>query len=190
MKTKRALVIALVVSVALNLMAIGVFLGQKAGPRPEMRRVDPVLGMRRLLGELPEERARALAPLYREYFATMRPRFKEIRSTQAALRAAMLTDPLDEAGLRSALRSFESQLNDSQRASQDAFVALAAELTLEERQQLVENMGRRPERWRAGEAPRKPAAGPRSGPGPEQEERPPPKERPPYHHIPPEPPPQ
>jgi uncharacterized membrane protein len=194
MKTKRALVIALLVSVALNLMAIGVFLGQRAGPRPEMHRVDPVFGMRRLLGDLPEERASALAPLYREYFATMRPRFKEIRNTQKALRTAMLTDPLDEAGLRSALQSFEAQLNDSQRASQAAFVALAAELTLEERQQLVENMGRRPERWQPGDKPHRPAPPPAPGsesePGAKPEAEPPPGERPPYHHIPPEPPPQ
>ncbi len=178
MKTKRALVIALVVSVALNLLAVGMFLGRQAGPRPEMQRVDPVFGMRRLLGDLPEERAQALAPLYREYFAAMRPRFKEIRSTQEALRQAMLTEPLDEPGLRAALQSFESQLSSSQRATQDAFIALAAELTLAEREQLVENMGKRPERWRQGD---------RQRPKPEPGERPP---RPPYHHIPPDPPPQ
>jgi len=179
MKSKRALVIALVVSIALNLFAAGIFLGRTAGPKPEMRRVDPVFGMRRLLGELPEERAQALAPLYREYFAAMRPRFREIRGTQEALRAAMLTDPLDEAGLRAALASFETQLSRSQQAGQNAFVALAAELTLAERRQLVENMSRRPERFRPGVQKR---SGPEAGPSPGP--------RPPYHHIPPEPPPQ
>lgn len=166
MKSKRALVITLVVSIALNLVAAGVFLGRQAGPRPEMHRVDPVFGMRRLLGDLPEQRAHELAPLYRAYFSAMRPRFREIRDTQETLRVAMLSNPLDEAGLRAALSSFEAQLAGSQQASLDAFIALAAELTLTERQQLVENMNRRPERR---------------------------GERPPYHHIqpkPPEPPPQ
>ena len=174
MKTKRALEIALLVSIALNLMAVGVFLGRQAGPRPEIQRVDPVIGMRRLLSDLPEERAQALAPLYRDYFAAMRPRFKEIRRTQRALREAMLRDPLDASGLRTALDAFQTQLTGSQQASQDAFVALAEALTLEERRQLVENMSRRPERWR------------QSGP----EQRPPRGERPPYHHVPPDPPPQ
>jgi len=178
MKSKRALVIALVASIALNLVAVGIFLGRTAGPLPEMRRVDPVFGMRRLLGDLPEERAQALAPLYREYFATMRPRFREIRSTQEALRKAMLSDPLDETGLRAALGSFEAQLTSSQQASQDAFVALAAELTLAERQQLVESMGRRPERFRPDQ--KRPGRDPGAPPG----------ARPPYHHIPPEPPPE
>ena len=154
MKSKRALVVALVVSIALNLVAVGIFLGRAAGPKPEMQRIDPVFGIRRLLGDLPEERAQALAPLYRDYFAAMRPRFREIRGTQEALRVAMLTDPLDEAGLRGALESIEAQLTGSQQASQDAFVALAAELTLAERQQLVENMGRRPERFRPGDPKR------------------------------------
>ena len=126
MKSKRALVIGLVISIALNLVAVGIFLGSQTGPRPEMQRIDPVFGLRRLLGEVPEERAQALAPLYREYFSAMRPRFREIRATQAALRSAMLTEPLDEAALRSAMQSFESQLRGSQQASQDAFVALAA----------------------------------------------------------------
>jgi hypothetical protein len=91
----------------------------------------------------------------------------------------MLTDPLDEAGLRAALASFETQLSRSQQAGQNAFVALAAELTLAERQQLVENMSRRPERFRPGVQKR---PGPEAGPSPGA--------RPPYHHIPPEPPPQ
>lgn len=178
MKTKRALVIALVVSIALNLVAVGIFLGRQAGPRPEMHRIDPVFGMRRLLGNLSEKRAEELAPLYRQYFSAMRPRFKEIRGTQEALRSAMLTEPLDEPGLRAALESFDAELSSSQRAIQDAFIALAAELSLSERQQLVESMGKRPDRWRKGDRP--PAA----------QEPSPPGGRPPYHHIPPEPPPR
>ena len=170
MKTSRALVIGLVVSLAINLVLIGAILGRAAGPRPEMHRVDPIFGMRRLISDLPQARAEALAPLYRDYFSAMRPRFRDIRSTQQALRAAMLTDPLDEAAVAQALATFHTQLTESQQAAQKAFVALAAELTLEERRSLVANMDRRPERWR-GEPP--PPTGDR-----------------PFHHIPPEPPPR
>lgn len=180
MNNKRALIVALVVSIALNLVAIGIFLGRQAGPRPDMHRVDPVFGMRRLLGDLSEQRAQELAPLYRQYFAAMRPRFREIRSTQEALRRAMLTDPLDETELRNALRSFDDQLSRSRQATQDAFVALAAALSPGERQQLVENMGRRPERWRPVERRRF------SG----TEDEPMGGDRPPFHHIPEGPPPQ
>ncbi len=179
MKNKRTLIIALLVSAALNLVAVGIFLGRQAGPRPEMHRVDPVFGMRRLLGDLPEQRAEELAPLYRAYFAAMRPRFQEIRGTQESLRAAMLAEPLDQADLRQALQSFEAQLTRSQQATQEAFVALAAELTLDERKQLVENMGRRPDRWRKDrERPSGGDAGPPRG------------DRPPFRQIPPDPPPR
>ncbi len=178
MKTSRALIIGLALSLALNLVLAGVFLGRAAGPRPEMHRVDPIFGMRRLITDLPAERAEALAPYYRDYFSAMRPRFRDIRSTQKALRAAMLSEPLDEAALIEALGAFQAQLTDSQRDLQKAFVALAAELTLDERRMLVENMDRRPDRRRGERPPGFPG------------DRPPPADDRPFHHIRPEPPPK
>lgn len=144
MQSKRLLVIAVVISVALNLLLAGVILGRLAGPGPEMHRLDPMMGLRRLLSDLPDERAAALAPYYREYFSTLRPRFRELRSTQQDLRAAMLTEPLDREAVQSALAAFRQDLYNSQGAAHDAFVALAAELTLAERRQLVTFMSRRP----------------------------------------------
>jgi uncharacterized membrane protein len=178
MKTSRALVIGLIVSLGLNLLLAGVFLGRAAGPRPEMHRADPIFGMRRLIADLPAERAETLAPLYHDYVRALRPRFRDIRSTQRQLRDAMLTDPLDQTAALDALQSFQRQLTDSQRTTRKAFVALAAELTLSERQRLVENMDRRPDHWR----------GDRTPPQPDVRDRPP--GEPPYHHIRPEPPPQ
>ena len=49
MKSKRFLVTLLAVSVVVNLLMIGVLLGRMTGPGPEFRRVDPVMGMRRLV---------------------------------------------------------------------------------------------------------------------------------------------
>jgi len=175
MKTSRALIVGLIVSLGLNLLLAGVFLGRAAGPRPELHRADPVFGMRRLITDLPTERAETLAPLYRDYVRAMRPRFRDIRSTQQELRGAMLTEPLDQAAVLEALQSFQRQWTDSQQATQQAFVALAAELTLSERRQLVENMNRRPDR----------RSGDRKPPGPGEGDRPP--GEPPYHHIRPEP---
>jgi hypothetical protein len=177
MKTRRALIIALVVSLTANLLVAGVFLGRAAGPKPEMFRADPLTGMRRLVRDLPAERAEALAPLYREYFAAMRPRFRDIRQTQRSLRATMLADPLDEEALLAALEAFHGQLTATHQATAAAFVALASELTLSEREQLVEQMDRPPER-RRGDRP--PPGGPDGQPHPPGE--------PPYHHIRPEPP--
>ena len=150
MKNNRLMVIILVVSVALNLLLVGMMLGRMVGPHPGRHRVDPAMGIRWLIGELPPERAAALAPLYREFFSTMRLRFGDIRRAQRDLRAAMLTEPLDETALRHALQSVQQQLTASQGATQEALIALASELTSAERRQLVENMERRPEGWRPG----------------------------------------
>lgn len=144
MKSKRLLVITVVVSVALNLLLVGMMFGRIVGPGLELRRVDPMMGMRRLLSDLPEERAAALAPFYREYFAAVRPRFREIRGAQSALRQAMLTDPLEQEAVRTALGAFRQHLFNSQGSAHDAFVTLAAELTLAEREQLVAFMNERP----------------------------------------------
>lgn len=146
MKSKRLLVITVMVSIALNLLLVGVMFGRIAGPGPELHRVDPVMGMRRLLSDLPDERATALAPYYREYFSAVRPRFREIRGAQNDLRQAMLTDPLDQEAVKTALSAFRQHLFNSQGSAHDAFTTLAAELTLTEREQLVAFMSERPSR--------------------------------------------
>ena len=162
MKSERIVRVVAIVSVGLNLLLAGVILGRMAGPEVGMKRVDPMIGVRRLLHELPESRARALAPHYRRYFSTLRPRFRELRGVQDELKDAMLTEPLDRAALGEALNSFQARFSDSQRAARDAFVELAAAMTLEERRQLVTAMNEPPRR---GERPQ---------PG-----------RPPHDHLPP-----
>lgn len=176
MKSKRVLTIVVIISVAVNLILIGVLLGRIAGPGPEMRRLDPVMGMRRLLRELPEQRAETLATFYRDYFAAMRPNFRDIRGAQQNLRDAMLTEPLDERALRDALTDFRQHLFETQGSTHDALIALIAELTLAERQQLVALMNERPVRSR------RPGGGPAGGgPAPGDEA---------FHHVPPSPPPR
>lgn len=162
MKSERILLAVVIVSVGLNLLLAGIMLGRLAGPDREPRRVDPMLGVRRVLTELPASRSEALAPHFHRYFAALRPRFREIRSVQQDLRAAMLTDPLDEAALTRALAAFQSRFSESQQAARDAFVVLAGAMTLEERRQLVSAMNDPPRR----------GSGPRD-------------ERPPHDHPPP-----
>lgn len=174
MSSKRVLTIVVVVSLVVNLLLIGMLLGRIAGPGPELRRLDPVIGMHRLLSELPDERARALAPLYRDYFHAMRPSFRDIRGAQQNLREAMLTDPLDEQAVRDALTNFRQHLFETQASTHDALVALLSELTLAERQQLVASMNDRPPRNR------RPRSAPPGGRPPDE----------PFHQIPPDPPPR
>ena len=153
MMNSRVLLGVLIVSVAINLLLAGVFLGRLAGPERAPRPVDPIMGVRRLIRDLPEERAAALAERYRAYFSALRPRFREIRASQQELREAMLTEPLDRDAARRAMATFQNQLRDSQGDAHEAFVELLAALTLEERQQLITFMSTPPRHGRPGPRP-------------------------------------
>lgn len=154
MKTDRLLLAALILSVAVNLLLAGVFMGRLAGPERSAGPVDPMMGMRRLIRDLPEERAEALGEQYRNYFATVRPRFRELRAAQRQLRSAILTDPLDREAVRGAMIGLQDQLRDSQGVAHDTFIELIAALTLEERHQLIAFMSPPPRHGRPkGERP-------------------------------------
>ncbi|MGE0625910.1 MAG: periplasmic heavy metal sensor [Pseudomonadales bacterium] len=146
MKSERILLAVVIVSVGLNLLLGGIMLGQLAGPDRDGRRLDPMMGVRRVLTDLPESRSEALAPHFQRYFSALRPRFREIRGVQKDVKAAMLTDPLDETALAEALGAFQSVFSESQRSARDAFIGLAAAMTLAERQQLVSAMNGPPHR--------------------------------------------
>jgi len=151
MMNNRYLIAGVVASVALNLLLIGVLTGRASNMDTGMRRVDPMLGLRHLVGELPADRREALSPYFRAYFASLRPQFREIRGAQASLREAMLSDPVDEAALRSALVEFNGQLFNTQANAHDALITLASALTLVERRALVAILERPPKR--RGERP-------------------------------------
>ena len=152
MRTNRYLIAALLISVALNLIVAGIFSGRAFRPDPELRHLDPMLGLRRLVHDLPEDRAEVLAPYYRAYFRALRPRFREIRAAQGSLRDAILADPLVEEALEQALLAFNKQISASQGSAVDALVALTTALTPAERRQLVTHLSRSPlsERERRG----------------------------------------
>lgn len=146
MNSERILLAVVIVSVGLNLLLGGVLLGQLAGPDRDARRIDPMVGVRRVFTDLPDARSEALAPHFQRYFGALRPRFREIRRVQQDLKEAMLTDPLDQAALTDALGAFQNLFSESQRSARDAFVALVAAMTLAERQQLVAAMSQPPHR--------------------------------------------
>jgi uncharacterized membrane protein len=158
MNTKRYLTIALVVSVILNLVLVGVLAGRASNVEVGMGRIDPAMGMRRLSSDLPDDRIEELRPLFRAYFMALRPRFRDIREAQAALRDAMLSDPLDREGMKAALVEINSTVFNAQSEAHDALITLTEALTLEERGKLVSLLQRRPPRRgeRPGEGRRPP----------------------------------
>lgn len=170
MTSKRYLILALALSVMVNLVLAGVFIGRAtmAGSMAAggMKGLDPTLGLRHLVADLEEERRTTLEPLLRSYFSALRPRFREIRGSQESLREAMLSEPLDRAALKSALADFNSHLFQTQEQAQDALVELADAMTLGERSKLVTYLERPPARERLRRPPPRAEHLPRRAPPP------------------------
>jgi uncharacterized membrane protein len=170
MNKHRYLIGGLIASLALNLVLVGVLAGRATTQELGIRRIDPVIGLRQLLSDLPEERIDTLRPYYRDYLRSLRPRFRDIRHAQQDLREAILSNPLDTEALHSALQAFNTQFFNTQTNAHEPLVALVAALRLEERQQLVAHLSdhrRRGDRPRAAAErnghPHWPPPGPRRG---------------------------
>ena len=147
----RWLLIALGVSLALNLALAGFLAGRAAGPpflRPSPASFDPTVGLGRLLRFLPEDRrSEVLHGIARR---DIRKSLASVRQTQRALARHLSREPFDEQALAATLNRFRDQFAASQAASHAAFVAAAGRLTPAERQRFVATMRQGP-RGRRGE---------------------------------------
>ena len=150
----RWLLIALGVSLALNLALAGFLAGRAAGPPPFLRpppaSFDPTVGLGRLLRFLPEDRrSEVLRGIARR---DIRRSLASVRQTQRALARHLAQEPFDDQALAATLGRFRDQFAASQAASHAAFVAAAARLTPAERQRFVATMRQGP-RGRRGDGP-------------------------------------
>ena len=166
MKT-RWLVIALVVSVVVNLALAGFLIGVSGKP-PAWRPggFDAAAGLGRLIRFLPGERRSELLGRIGEdsLGREVRGSFRTIRRAQHGIAEALAAEPFDPDELDAALAAFRDQFDLSQQRSHAAFVKITQMLTPEERQRFVETMrhmrdpgrnrGRRPEGRRRDDRPR------------------------------------
>ena len=148
----RWLLIALGVSLALNLALAGFLAGRAAGPPPFLRpspaSFDPTVGLGRLLRFLPEDRrSEVLGGIARH---DIRKSLASVRRTQRALARHLSREPFDEQALAATLGRFRDQFAASQAASHAAFAAAAARLTPAERQRFVATMRQGPRGRRGG----------------------------------------
>ena len=150
----RWLVIALAISIALNVGLLGLGIGFATGSPHWGRGVDPTAGLARLLRSLPEARREELsqggAPamsdgeLRRRIGASMR----DLRGSQRTIARALAEEPFDADRTAAALASFREHFAANQASSHEAFVAILDRLTPEERRRFLETM--RPGKDRRG----------------------------------------
>ena len=143
------LVIALVISVALNVAAIGIGIGFATGKPYWSRSVDPTAGLGHLIRSLPEDRRAELArtgtpamsdgELRRRIGASIR----DLRSSQRAIARTLAQEPFDPDAVSAALATFREHMAANHANSHQAFVEILGRLTPEERRRFLDQMNSR-----------------------------------------------
>jgi uncharacterized membrane protein len=159
-RLRNGLIIALVISIALNLLLVGIGIGQTFHEGPPMMRMNPMMGLTHFAHDLSAQRRKELAETLRAFREASRPAIGEMRELQQELRAEIRRDPVDPVRLKLALEALQNHMQASQTTSAEAFVQLMQALTPEERLALDRSM-RRP--MRQGPPP---FNGPHHGHGP------------------------
>lgn len=166
MSRSRWLTILLVVSVGLNIAAVGFIAGRATGDRFRPPFANPLLGSGGLIRDLPEPRREQLSRIMREHGRDLHSSIREMRRAQDALREALAAPEFDRDETAAALDAFRDSLCSSMTRGNETIIALAQAMTPEERMQLVERMERHgPGKMRRPPPPDEPggwADGPRS----------------------------
>ena len=139
MMRPRWLIVALAVSLLLNLAAVGFLIGAAGGP-PSWRTIsfDPTAGLGRLMRFLPDERRTAVFG-DTDRRRDIRRSLRTMRGAQHNIAEAIAAEPFDADRLAAALEEFRMQFATNQQRSHAAFVSIMEKLTPEERQQFVES---------------------------------------------------
>jgi uncharacterized membrane protein len=141
---KRWLVIALVISAAFNLFALG-FIAARAlrphghghghGPHGEH---GPFMGPRGMMREGFGPEARPLVDkVMARHGESLRGERMELRKARRAVRDALLQEPFDASQLQQALAGLRARTDSSQQRMHEALVELARTLSLEQRKALA-----------------------------------------------------
>lgn len=160
----RWLTVGLIVSIAVNLLFVGIAIGRSSDPAWS-RNVDPSFGFSQILRTLPEERRREIVRDVN--LRAARPPVRDMRRAQREANAAMVAEPFDAEGLEDALAELRELMAEGQQKSHIALVSIMTRLTDAERQLVLEEMRRRGPGGAMGgpRGPRGPG-GPRRGEGP------------------------
>lgn len=134
---KRWLVIALVISAALNLFALGFVAARSMRPHDHGRH-GPFMGPRGMMREGVGPEARPLVDkVMAHHGEALRAERKELRQARRAVRDALLREPFDATQLERALAGLRARTDSSQQRMHEALVELARTLPREQRKHLA-----------------------------------------------------
>lgn len=137
MPSTRLLRLALIVSLLLNLVALGIFAGSVIGGRPPP---GPEAGLGPLAGAFGPEDRRALLRDLRQR-RDIRPPDRALReATLTSLIEALRSDPFDRDLARAAIEQHAARIEEAEAALREAFIERLAAMDPAERQALAERL--------------------------------------------------
>ncbi|WP_020398527.1 periplasmic heavy metal sensor [Kordiimonas gwangyangensis] len=142
----------LAASLAANIFVGGYLLGKEIRPdRPHrehrMGGGKELFSMRRLAAYLPEEKREELKELMEGHRNDLRGNFQGIRESEEKVRAILLAETVDKNALRAALTDLEAKTRMLHGPLKAILLDIVADLDLETRQKLAEDMYKR-RKWR------------------------------------------
>ena len=138
----KRLKIALVASLAVNLLVLGAVAGSMYmfGRHPPRHGMGPAedFGLMGLTRTLPEERRKELRKELREDRAELKPLVNDLRAARRDAADKLAAEPFDRAALERAIAAAAEKERTLRQSAVATFLGHADKLTLEERQKLAE----------------------------------------------------
>ncbi|SUZ91060.1 uncharacterized protein METZ01_LOCUS43914, partial [marine metagenome] len=122
-----------VISVALNLLLVGFYIGQQPLPGRTNVSIDPTMGLPRVLQGLPEDRRRALLQDVDVSRREIASRHRALQKVQLDIERIMETEPFEPDELAQALENFRRRFDENQEDSHRLLVQLFEQIDPEER---------------------------------------------------------
>ena len=130
---RKWLITIVVISIALNLLLVGFYIGQQPLPGRTNLRIDPTMGLPRVLQGLPEDRRRALLQDVDVSRREIASRHRALQKVQIDIERAMAMEPFDAKSLANALENFRRRFDENQEDSHRLLVQLFEQMDPDER---------------------------------------------------------
>ena len=130
---RKWLITIVVISIALNLLLVGFYIGQQPLPGRTNLRIDPTMGLPRVLQGLPEDRRRALLQDVDVSRREIASRHRALQKVQIDIERAMAMEPFDAESLANALENFRRRFDENQEDSHRLLVQLFEQMDPDER---------------------------------------------------------
>jgi len=130
---RKWLVTIVAISVAVNLLLVGFYIGQQLLPVRTNVSIDPTMGLPRMLQGLPDDRRRALLQDVDVSRREIASRHRALQKVQIDIERAMAMEPFDAESLANALENFRRRFDENQEDSHRLLVQLFEQMDPDER---------------------------------------------------------